>query len=76
MASLNILSLFLNVNVTGTINIILVCMVYAFVGGTIYIFTSYKLGIFEDVLGTNYVRMILKKIKIKKQLTLTLGKGL
>jgi len=61
-----ILSLFLNVNVTGTINIILVCMVYAFVGGTIYIFTSYKLGIFEDVLGTNYVRMILKKIKIKK----------
>lgn len=61
-----ILSLFLNVNVTGTINIILVCVVYAFVGGTIYIFTSYKLGIFEDVLGTNYVRMILKKIKIKK----------
>lgn len=61
-----ILSVFLNVNVTGTINIILVCMVYAFIGGIIYIFISYKLGIFEDVLGVDYISMILKKIKIKK----------
>ncbi len=61
-----VLSLFIKIDQTTYLNIILVCILYAFIGGLIYIITSYKMGLLSDVLGNDFVDKILKKLKLKK----------
>ena len=61
--SLLILNIFIDINVTGLVKIIVVCLIYAFVGGTIYIFTSYKMGLIESVFGSEFVLKIRNKFK-------------
>ena len=36
------------------------------VGGIIYLFISYKMGIMSDILGKNYINKILKKLTFGK----------
>ena len=60
-----IMSKFININVTGTLNIIIVCLTYAIVGGIIYIFTSYKIGLLNEVLGSDFINKILNKLNLK-----------
>ncbi len=61
-----ILSLFVNITVSSLLNNILLCLLYALIGGFVYIGISYKMGLINNVLGTDYVNKILKKLKIKK----------
>ncbi len=61
--SLLILNIFIDINVTGFVKIIVVCLIYAFVGGIIYIFTSYKMGLIESVFGSEFVLKIRNKFK-------------
>lgn len=57
---LMIIKLFIPLNVTGRFSSILICILYAIVGGIVYLVASYKSGILKDVLGKNY------KIRFKR----------
>ena len=61
--SLIILNLFINVNVTNIFKIILICLTYALVGGFIYIFISYKMGLINEILGNDFI----EKIRFKRK---------
>lgn len=61
-----IIKIFIKINVTGRINNLLICIPYALIGGITFIFISYKIGLINDVLGSDLINNILKKIKRKK----------
>ena len=42
------------------------CIIYGLVGGIIYIFTAYKIGLLTDVFGKEYLNKILKKLTFGK----------
>ena len=45
---------------------IMVCGVCGIVGGIVYLFTSYKMGILTDVFGKEYLNKIIKKLTFGK----------
>ena len=60
-----ILSLFVPLTVTGRFKSIFVIALYSIVGAIIYMFMSYKLGLFTDVFGDDYTKKI-KKLFLRK----------
>ena len=42
------------------------CAIYGIVGGIVYIITSYKIGLLQDVFGKEYLRKIIKKLTFGK----------
>ena len=47
----------------STLNILIVCIIYALVGGIVYFVITYKNDLLYDVFGKEYVDKILNKIK-------------
>jgi len=47
----------------STLNILIVCIIYALVGGIVYFIITYKNDLLYDVFGKEYVDKILNKIK-------------
>lgn len=60
-----ILSLFVPLTVTGRFKSIFVIALYSIIGAIIYMFMSYKLGLFTDVFGDDYIKKI-KKLFLRK----------
>ena len=60
-----ILSLFVPLTVTGRFKSIFVIALYSIVGAIVYMFMSYKLGLFTDVFGDDYIKKI-KKLFLRK----------
>lgn len=57
-----IVSQFISLNVTGRINGILVSLLYALIGGIIYLLLSYKTGLINNIYGKDRVEKIKNKI--------------
>lgn len=62
-----ILNLFINIDVTGRLNAIIVCTPFALIGGLTYIIITYKTGLLSDTLGSDYLDKILIKLRIKRK---------
>lgn len=60
---LYLLSFVVKLNNLSFIGNILVCMLYALVGGTIFIIIAFKNGVLYDVLGKEYIDNIISKFK-------------
>lgn len=67
IAVLLITNIFLSRNTNGILNNLIICLVYATLGGATYIIVSYKVGLLTRVLGKDYMEKILTKLKIKKK---------
>ena len=62
-----ILSLIINVNNTGRLKSLIICIPFAIIGGITYILITYKTGLLNDTLGEEYINKILKKLSINKK---------
>lgn len=62
---LMILSLIVPLSVTSRFKAILIIALYSILGAIVYLFVSYKLYLFEDVFGNDYIDKV-KKIFIRK----------
>lgn len=67
IAVLLITNIFLSLNTNGILNNLIICLIYATLGGATYIIVSYKVGLLTRVLGKDYMEKILTKLKIKKK---------
>ncbi len=61
--ALLIVRIFIPLQITNKLNTIVLCVLYALVGGIVYIFTSYKLGLFEEIFGSEFMNRILRRKK-------------
>lgn len=61
-----LINLFLKLNVSGSIKIFMTCLVYALVGGFVYLSISYKIGLLESVFEKEFIDKIFKKLKIRR----------
>ena len=59
------LSLFIPLSVTSRFKSILIIALYAAVGAILYMLMAYKLGLFEDVFGDDYINKV-KKLFLRK----------
>ena len=57
----------ININTKNHIKSLIVCIPFAIIGGIIYILISYKIGLLDEVFGEKYVKNILRKLKITKE---------
>lgn len=63
---LAVMNHFIAFDPTSTWGAILMIVVNALVGGSIYIGITYKMGIFDQVFGKNYIKKIIKKLTFGK----------
>ena len=61
-----LINLFLKLNVSGSIKIFITCLIYALVGGFVYLSISYKIGLLESVFEKEFIDKIFKKLKIRR----------
>lgn len=61
-----LVNLFLKLNVSGSIQIFITCLIYALVGGFVYLSISYKIGLLESVFEKEFIDKIFKKLKIRR----------
>lgn len=61
-----LINLFLKLNVSGSIKIFMTCLVYALVGGFVYLSISYKIGLLESVFEKEFIDKIFKKLKFRR----------
>lgn len=61
-----LINLFLKLNVSGSIQIFITCLIYALVGGFVYLSISYKIGLLESVFEKEFIDKIFKKLKIRR----------
>lgn len=61
-----LVNLFLKLNVSGSIKIFITCLIYALVGGFVYLSISYKIGLLESVFEKEFIDKIFKKLKIRR----------
>ena len=61
-----LLNLFLKLDVSGSIKIFITCLIYALVGGFVYLSISYKIGLLESVFEKEFIDKIFKKLKIRR----------
>lgn len=61
-----LINLFLKLNVSGSIKIFMTCLVYALVGGFVYLSISYKIRLLESVFEKEFIDKIFKKLKIRR----------
>lgn len=61
-----LINLFLKLNVSGSIKIFMTCLIYALVGGFVYLSISYKIGLLESVFEKEFIDKIFKKLKIRR----------
>ena len=61
-----LVNLFLKLNVSGSIKIFIICLIYALVGGFVYLSISYKIGLLESVFEKEFIDKIFKKLKIRR----------
>ncbi len=61
-----IIRIFVPLDASGLLKNLLICLLYACLGGITYIGVSYKTGLLTNVLGEEYINKILKKLKIKR----------
>lgn len=66
IASVLGLRMIISVNVYSKLSCIICCTICAIVGGFVYIFTAYKLKIFEEVFSKEYIKRIVKKLTFGK----------
>ena len=55
--------------VGGRLISLIPCIICAIVGAIVYGIISYKTGLLHEVFGEDYINSILKKLKIKKDLS-------
>lgn len=67
LITLKIINIFVSVNTNGKLNNLIVCIIYAILGGITYILVAYKTGLLTRVLGKEYIEKILIKLKLKKK---------
>ena len=60
------LNLFISLDSTSTIKLVLKILLFTLVGATPFFIISYKNGLLYDVFGKDYIDKILKKLKLKK----------
>ena len=65
--ALFVLKMIININTKNHIKSLIVCIPFAIIGGIIYILISYKIGLLDEVFGEKYVKNILRKLKITKE---------
>ena len=63
LVCLSTLKLFIPINIDSRISAILICALYAIVGGIIYLYIIYKFGIVDKIIGNDNIRKYLKKFK-------------
>lgn len=63
LASLFILSLFINPITSSRGMSLVITLLYALIGGSIYFIVTYKLGIFDVVFGNGLLKRLIRKIK-------------
>ena len=61
-----LINLFLKLNVSGSIKIFMTCLIYALVGGFVYLSISYKIGLLESVFEKEFIDKIFRKLKIRR----------
>ena len=64
--ALNVVNYFFRLDLSSTLNCLIVIVVNAIIGGTIYLGIAYKMGIIEEVFGKNYLNKIIKKLTFGK----------
>lgn len=67
IVALLVLNMFLNLDVTLKINAILVIIINILVGAPIYLFIAFKMGLFHQTFGEDFVERIIKKLTFKKK---------
>lgn len=66
IACLIILNIFIPLQASSSLKLILIVLLYALVGVIPFMLISYKNGLLFDVFGKDYIDRILRKIKLKK----------
>lgn len=56
----------INIDTTTKMNSIILIVIDVVVGGTIYIFTCYKMGLFNKVFGRDQIKRVIKKLTFGK----------
>ena len=64
--ALNLVNYFFRLDLSSTLNCLIVIVVNAVIGGTIYLGIAYKMGIIEEVFGKSYLNKIIKKLTFGK----------
>ena len=52
--------------VGGRLILLIPCLIYALIGAIVYGIISYKMGLFNTVLGEEYIDSLMKKLKLKR----------
>jgi hypothetical protein len=66
LTSLFLLELVIPLNVGSRVLAFVFAMIYALVGGVVYIFYTYKSGTLQHIFGQAFFDKILRKLRIKK----------
>lgn len=67
LISLLVINIFVKTDVSGTLNKLLICLLYASVGALVYFIVSKKTGVLRRVLGDNFVNTVLVKLNLRKE---------
>lgn len=67
LAVLFALSIIFKVDATTKLNALLQIFVYSIIGVVVYLPLTYKMGLFKEIFGTNSIKKILVKLKLRKE---------